>query len=169
MPITNKIRPMDDLLSELRDCFRKWDIDMHEAVPKEAVDKNYRGPGMVVRFFRSNQWQRIECFSFPRKEINLNQILLLLDRLRKAEQQGVSYAGLSSSKDLTIFAENKPIDLLVECYGILGVSPKSSVEEIKKVYQVKASFYHPDRGGDPEEMKRLNVAYETICSAKGIK
>ena len=67
MPIT-KIVSIDRTLADLRDCFRKWDIDLFETIPKETVDKGYRGPGMIVNYFRANQWQHMQCFAFPRKE-----------------------------------------------------------------------------------------------------
>ncbi len=169
MPIT-KIVPIDRTLTDLRDCFRKWDIDLHEAIPKEKVDRGYRGAGMVVNYFRANRWQHVECFAFPRKDINLRQCFLLLDRLRIAEQQGVSYAGLASTTEMVrATPEMKARDDLMDAYGILGASPDDPLELIKDVYKRKAFFYHPDRGGDPNKFKRLSNAYEVICKARGMK
>jgi len=166
----SKIVPIDRTLTDLRDCFRKWDIDLHEAIPKEKVDRGYRGAGMVVNYFRANRWQHVECFAFPRKDINLRQCFLLLDRLRIAEQQGVSYAGLASTTELVrATPEMKARDELMDAYGILGASPDDPVELIKDVYKRKAFFYHPDRGGDPNKFKRLQNAYEVICKAREIK
>jgi hypothetical protein len=158
-------------LTELRDCFRKWEIDLFEAVPKESVDKGYHGPGMVVNYFRANAWQHVECYSFPKREINLRQCYLLLDRLRIAEQQGVSYAGLSSSTDLVSTSpEMKAKDDLIVAYGVLGAAPDDPNDLITDIYQKKAMFYHPDKTkGDDGKMKRLNEAYETICKDRGIK
>ena len=54
-----------------------------------------------------------------------------------------------------------------ECYDILGVSPQTTQEEIKKVYKKKAFELHPDRNnGNEEEFKKLNQAYNFI-SGKG--
>ncbi|MBA7506515.1 hypothetical protein ES706_05206 [subsurface metagenome] len=168
MPVT-KIVPIDRTLSDLRDCFRKWAIDLFEAIPKEKVDRGYHGPGMVVNYFRANQWQHMECYSFPRKEINLRQCFLLLDRLRIAEQQGVSYAGLSSTTEMVrATPEMKAHDELMEAYGILGASPDDPDDLVKATYRQKSMFYHPDRGGDPNKFKRLQNAYEAICTARGI-
>lgn len=168
MPVT-KMVPIDRTLADLRDCFRKWEIDMFEAIPKGAVDKGYHGPGMIVNYFRTNQWQHVECYAFPRKEVNLRQCFLLLDRLRIAEQQGVSYAGLSSTTELVrATPEMKAHDELMDAYGILGASPDDPDDLIKDVYRRKAAFYHPDKGGDPNKFKRLQNAYELVCKAKGI-
>ena len=169
MPIS-KIVTIDRTITDLRDCFRKWDIDLFEAVPKEKVDRGYRGPGMVVNYFRADKWQHLECYAFPRKEINLRQCFLLLDRLRIAEQQGVSYAGLSSTTELVrATPEMKAHDELMESYGILGASPDDPDVLIKDIYRRKATFYHPDKGGDENKFKRLQKAYEVICKARGIK
>jgi len=169
MPI-GKVPPIDRTLADLRDCFRKWEIELFETIPKEQVDRGYRGQGMIVNYFRAGKWQHIECYSFPRKEINLRQCFLLLDRLRIAEQQGVSYAGLASTTELVrATPEMKAHDDLMDAYGILGASPDDPDALIKDVYQKKVMFYHPDRGGDANKFKRLQNAYEVICKARGIK
>ncbi len=162
--------PIDRTLTELRNCFRKWEIDLFEVVPKEKVDKGYRGAGMIVNYFRADKWQHLECYAFPRKEINLRQCFLLLDRLRIAEQQGVSYAGLASTTELVRASpEMKAHDELMDAYGILGTSPDDPDDLIKDIYRRKTMVYHPDKGGDPNKFKRLQNAYEVICTARGIK
>ena len=52
-----------------------------------------------------------------------------------------------------------------ELYDRLGVSPSSSQEEIKQAFRRRAMVVHPDKGGDAEEFKRLNEAYETLSDA----
>lgn len=47
-------------------------------------------------------------------------------------------------------------------YDILGVPKTSSAEEIKKAYRKKALEHHPDRGGDQEEFKKINEAYQIL-------
>lgn len=44
-------------------------------------------------------------------------------------------------------------------YEELEVSPLSNKEQIKKAYKKKVKKVHPDRGGDPEEFKRVVKAY----------
>lgn len=61
---------------------------------------------------------------------------------------------------------------------ILGVSPDVTDEEIKKAYRALAVKYHPDNAANlgeeairqaTESMKQINMAWETVKSARGMK
>jgi DnaJ family protein A protein 2 len=54
-------------------------------------------------------------------------------------------------------------------YKILGVSRGASQEEIKKAYRQKALLCHPDKGGDPEEFKKLSSSYKALTDPKSQK
>jgi len=47
-------------------------------------------------------------------------------------------------------------------YETLGVSADATPQEIKAAWKKKASSFHPDRGGDPEDFKRALRAYESL-------
>ena len=47
-------------------------------------------------------------------------------------------------------------------YELLGVDKGADKNEIKKAYRKLAMQKHPDKGGDPEEFKKLTEAYETL-------
>jgi curved DNA-binding protein len=47
-------------------------------------------------------------------------------------------------------------------YNILGVNKQSSKAEIKKAFRTAAKKHHPDKGGDAEQFKKINEAYEVL-------
>jgi curved DNA-binding protein len=47
-------------------------------------------------------------------------------------------------------------------YNTLGVNHTTQPDEIKKAYRKLASKHHPDKGGDPEQFKKIQEAYETL-------
>jgi hypothetical protein len=49
-------------------------------------------------------------------------------------------------------------------YEFLGLTPNSSLDELKKSYHELALLIHPDKGGSSEEMHILNTAYIWIKS-----
>ena len=50
----------------------------------------------------------------------------------------------------------------MDYYSILGVSKNASEQEIRKAYKKQSMQHHPDRGGDEEQFKRVNEAYQTL-------
>ena len=47
-------------------------------------------------------------------------------------------------------------------YAILGASEDASPREIERLYKQLAHKRHPDRGGEEEDMKALNEAYQVL-------
>ncbi|MDP3063727.1 MAG: hypothetical protein Q8O40_11050 [Chloroflexota bacterium] len=46
--------------------------------------------------------------------------------------------------------------------GVLGLLPDPPLELVEAAYRVFAKVHHPDRGGNPEKMKLLNMAVEEL-------
>ena len=51
-------------------------------------------------------------------------------------------------------------------YKTLGVSRDATADEIKKAFRKKARTAHPDAGGNEEEFKQINEAYEVLGDEK---
>ena len=50
----------------------------------------------------------------------------------------------------------------MDYYKVLGVKETSTDEEIKKAFRKLSMKHHPDRGGDEEQFKKINEAYQTL-------
>jgi DnaJ-class molecular chaperone len=53
----------------------------------------------------------------------------------------------------------------MDYYSILGVDRNADQEQIKRAYRNLVKQHHPDQGGDSEQFKRINEAYETLSNA----
>jgi DnaJ family protein A protein 2 len=51
-------------------------------------------------------------------------------------------------------------------WEVLGVPRDSSEETVKKAYRKLAMKHHPDKGGDPEQFKRVQSAYDKITKGE---
>lgn len=49
-------------------------------------------------------------------------------------------------------------------YRALGVSPEVSDGALRERYLTLARQHHPDRGGDADQMRRINDAYERVLA-----
>ena len=157
---------METTLRQLRRSMDNWNVEMLETTP----DRDNR-TGVTVRYYKVGAWQQVYCNSYASRSENLRQIFLFVDRLRVAEKHGVSYTGLTSTRDLaTAGPESQKTTKLQDAYLTLGVLPSDPTDLIKKVYQGKATFYHPDHaGGDQEKFIQLQQAYEAIMESRGEK
>jgi len=65
--------------------------------------------------------------------------------------------------------EQTEIKTINQAYKVLFVRKSAPIEVIKASFKALASLYHPDKGGNNEKMKKLNIAYDLICKEKGIE
>lgn len=49
-------------------------------------------------------------------------------------------------------------------YDVLGIDEDSEDEDIKKAFRKKALIHHPDKGGDPDEFRKVREAYEILIN-----
>lgn len=53
----------------------------------------------------------------------------------------------------------------MDYYETLGVTPTSTPSEIKKAYRRLAMKHHPDKGGDIDQFKKIQEAYDTLSDS----
>ena len=163
--------------NDIRHMFELWRIEQFSIMreQEEYVSGGMkRGNGVTITYFRKGAWQTVFCNHHPDYNRNIRAIFLFLDRVRIAEKSGISYQGLSSTKDLakSEFTQTKSEEQesLEDAHDVLGVSKDDPTELIRKVYTQKVQFYHPDKeGGDAEKFKRITKAYELILKSRGEK
>lgn len=53
-------------------------------------------------------------------------------------------------------------ETMLKLYEILGLSKDASPDEIKKAYRTLVKEHHPDRGGNEENFREIQEAYDTL-------
>jgi DnaJ-domain-containing protein 1 len=49
-----------------------------------------------------------------------------------------------------------------QALAVLGLPPNATRQQVKRRYRSLAKRYHPDRGGDQQQMRRIIAAYELL-------
>jgi DnaJ-domain-containing protein 1 len=49
-----------------------------------------------------------------------------------------------------------------QALAILGLPANATPDQIKRRYRYLAKQYHPDRGGDPQQMQKIIAAYTVL-------
>lgn len=49
-----------------------------------------------------------------------------------------------------------------QALNVLGLPPNATPQQIKRRYRTLAKQYHPDRGGNQQQMQRIIAAYEYL-------
>lgn len=108
-----------------------------------------KGGGWVERSMACDRWRRARD--------NMHAVELSIAALR-----GLSRWGSSTIVDRAFagFAALPPVPE-IDWRAELEMSPiAGGMEAVRATYRALAAKHHPDRGGDPEKMSRLNRAWE---------
>lgn len=55
---------------------------------------------------------------------------------------------------------------MVSPYRVLGIRPTTSYDDAKRIYRKKMKELHPDRGGNPEDMRQAKEAWDYLSANK---
>ncbi len=91
-----------------------------------------------------------------------------------------AFARIAARSGVTLPESERPRPQTPEAFVLLGVAETATETEIKTAYRALIREHHPDKlmaqGMPPEfiaaateKMKRINVAYDTVCRLKGIR
>ena len=59
----------------------------------------------------------------------------------------------------------RPLVERQQALAVLGLPPDATHQQIKRRYRELAKKYHPDRGGDQKEMRRIIAAYQLLIKS----
>ena len=140
------------------------------------IDVNLVNPGRKasIVFDRNGKRYQIENENYPTYNENLRAAQLSLQHVWQAfEVYGTRFDGKKVDWFDSFFGgfSATPDDLVPKLnsgdwWDILGVRPDSDVEAIKNAYRAMARVHHPDVGGDPGMMAKINAAYEKAMNRR---
>jgi hypothetical protein len=114
--------------------------------------------GVAVYFTLKKRPMSFACDRWDRVEHNMRAIAKTIEALRGIERWG---SGSMVEQAFTGFAA---LPAPEQPFQVLGVGANASKEEIERAYRLLASQHHPDRGGDPQIMARINGARDALSA-----
>ena len=84
---------------------------------------------------------------------------------KKADSSSGPSSGPSGRPSSAPPPPSQPKTVPARYYADLGLPPSASISEVKAAYRKLALKHHPDKGGDPEEFKRINNAHVAITGS----
>ncbi len=142
----------------------------------EFIDRKIDDPGVAVFFFIDEKPYALACDAWEYPKDNLRAIGNTLGHIKATARNGAPYflekllsafavdtKGIHSAPPRKEDFDEKPKAQEKEIepekwWQVLGVTPASSLTEIEAAFRMRAREAHPDRGGSPEKMQKLNEA-----------
>jgi hypothetical protein len=150
-----------------------------------ADSTNPKHPGVILSFEKFEGWDeekkqsnyvemRFPCDTFTYWKDNVRAVALALEALRKIDRYGVrsgsQYAGFKALPPGDFAVEMTPelaADFVAKAAG-MGNLPAIATSIIQNaafgesVYKTAAKSLHPDKGGNPDEFKKLEGAMRLV-------
>lgn len=113
-------------------------------------------PGVAVYWGRGKASRCIAVDQYDRVADNLAAIAATLEAMRAIERHGgAAILDRAFTNFIAIAAPEQP-------WQVLGVGANATREQIDEAYRKLAAQHHPDKGGDPQQMARINAARDDL-------
>lgn len=120
---------------------------------------NQRGPddpGVAVYWGNGKDARCMAVDLYDRVADNLAAIAATLEAMRAIERHGgAAILNRAFTGFVALPAPEQP-------FQVLGISANASRDQVEDAYRRLAMKHHPDRGGDPNEMARINAARDSM-------
>lgn len=115
-------------------------------------------PGVAVYFKRRNRDMVFACDKWMSVPENVWAIRKSIEALRGLERWG--------SKDMmeAAFTGFAQLAAPEQPWQVLGIKHDASKADVEKAFRRLAAEHHPDRGGDEQQMARINAARDALLN-----
>lgn len=117
-------------------------------------------PGVALYWKRKGKRQCMAIDRYTRVGDNLAAVAATLDAMRSIDRHGGAQI---LDRAFTGFVA---LPAPEQWFQVLGVSAGASIGQIQDAYRDLASKHHPDKGGDSNEMARINAARDAGMEAR---
>ena len=139
-----------------------WDVVIstnlqlrNDGLPRSG-QSNPADPGAAVYWKSGKSWRCMAIDRYDRVQDNLAAIAATLDAMRAIERHGgAAILDRAFTGFTALPAPEQP-------FQVLGVGANASRDEIEDAYRKLAAKHHPDRGGDSDQMARINAARDAM-------
>lgn len=115
-------------------------------------------PGVAVYFTHGKRQLVIACDSYSTVRANMRAVGATVEALRAIQRHGATSLLERAFTGFMALPPKGGGD--VPWREVLGVDPSATLEQAKAAYRELARRHHPDAGGDPETMARINRAFQ---------
>lgn len=162
--------------------FELWELDARNVVLQVYLDRsqlrldgmpragaNPASPGVIVSFDSKNGPMSLPCDQFDRWTDNLRAIALALEALRKIDRYGVTQSG-EQYRGWQALPQPETIERMIPTVEaamkfLRSLVTTSAGMPWADVVRRAQFITHPDRGGDPDDFKRVMRSEQLLKEA----
>lgn len=122
-------------------------------------------PGVAVYFQRLRRTLCLACDRWLRVQDNVYAIALTVRALRGVSRWGTADMAAAVFDGFGTVSGPPPRRASVLWWQVLGVQPRASTRTIATRYRELVFRHHPDRGGDPQILRKINRAFAEFQQA----